>query len=64
MNFLYYHSFLNQNYIAGLYYHSANLWRPEVGDYRLQFTYAGRDGEEVSIYALRSVHLDKNRKFD
>lgn len=39
---------------AGLYYHSLNLWRPEVGDYRLQFTYAGRDGEEFTVVGKQS----------
>jgi len=39
---------------AGLYYHSANLWRPEVGDYRVQFTYTGRDGEEFTVVGRQS----------
>lgn len=39
---------------AGLYYHSANLWRPEVGDYRVQFTYTGRDGDEFTVVGRQS----------
>ena len=54
---------------AGLYYHSNNLWSPEVpdvkspeimtskhtlfelkvGDWRVQFSYAGRHGEEFTV---------------
>ena len=46
---------------AGLYYHSANLWRPEVGDYRVQFTYTGRDGEEVNNFC--NIIVEKNAFF-
>jgi len=38
---------------SGLYYHSANLWEPQVGDYRVQFAYAGRQGEEVFILKIK-----------
>lgn len=39
---------------AGLYYHSANVWQPEVGDHRLQFTYAGRHGEQFTVVGRQS----------
>jgi len=39
---------------AGLYYHSANVWKPEVGDYRVQFTYAGRHDEEYTAVGRQS----------
>ena len=39
---------------AGLYYHSNNLWNPEVGDYRVQFSYAGRHGEEFTVIGRQS----------
>jgi len=39
---------------AGLYYHSNNLWSPEVGDHRVQFSYAGRHGDEVTVVGRQS----------
>jgi len=39
---------------AGLYYHSSNHWSPEVGDWRVQFSYAGRHGEEFTMVGRQS----------
>ncbi|KAF5304496.1 hypothetical protein FQA39_LY09692, partial [Lamprigera yunnana] len=36
---------------SGLYYHCNDVWNPEVGDIRVQFYYAGINGESVSIVA-------------
>jgi hypothetical protein len=33
---------------AGLYFHAEDVWKPEVGDIRVQFSYAGRAGEQAS----------------
>ncbi|XP_021924095.1 transmembrane protein 43 homolog isoform X2 [Zootermopsis nevadensis] len=38
---------------AGLYYHSRDVWNPEVGDIRVQFSYAGRADEEVSVVGMQ-----------
>ena len=35
---------------AGLYFHAKDVWESDVGDIRVQFSYAGREGEQV-IYA-------------
>lgn len=39
---------------AGLYFHAADVWRPEVGDIRIQFAYAGRDDDKVTIVGKQS----------
>lgn len=37
----------------GIYYHCDDVWNAEVGDIRVQFYYAGHNGEPVSVIALQ-----------
>jgi len=36
---------------AGLYYHSLDVWNPEIGDIRVQISYAGQQGETITVVA-------------
>jgi len=38
----------------GVYYHSRSLWEPEIGDYRVEFTYAGMEGDEITMVGMQS----------
>ncbi|KAI5710664.1 hypothetical protein M8J76_006813 [Diaphorina citri] len=43
----------------GLYYHSDNVWEPDIGDVRVQFTYAGLHDDPISVVGKlvgRTVH--------
>ena len=36
---------------AGLYFHAKDVWQPDVGDIRVHFSYAGKDGDLVRFYS-------------
>ena len=45
---------------AGLYFHAKDVWESEVGDIRVQFSYAGREGEQVNkanLFNISKVHI-------
>ena len=51
---------------AGLYFHAKDVWESDVGDIRVQFSYAGREGEQVinagNIVLLKHIRLQYGSK--
>lgn len=39
---------------AGIYFHAKNVWQPDVGDIRVHFSYAGKNGDLVTIVGKQS----------
>ena len=39
---------------AGIYFHAKSVWSPEVGDVRVQFSYAGKHGDLVTVVGKQS----------
>ncbi|KAK6629625.1 hypothetical protein RUM43_003442 [Polyplax serrata] len=36
---------------AGMYYHCQDIWKPQIGDVRLQFFYGGQHGQVITVVA-------------
>jgi len=43
----------------GLYYHSADIWKPTIGDLRVKFSFAGQADSVVSPCWLRTNNVEK-----
>lgn len=44
----------------GIYYHCDDVWKPEVGDIRVQFYYAGLAGEVVIFFHSKHLKIVEN----